>query len=297
MTIFLNDPVFGLAAMTDYKGHLERPLADDRWPVPDEIELQGDRLSYRWGALDRSSSSGKELLGDFVRLVADPDDEAVLTYARRWGVLELCEHGMPATHGRPALSPSSMHRVAWCEPLGFDPAEEKQVYWEPLAEWRRWSGRAGAILKLAAQLHTGNPTQPQDWRTALDFDRRPACGLLDDFPPDWTGNKWHIAQEVNGWLALGQSRFAFDWGAGRGPAVTIGGGRLFGALAAQMMLAVARSSGLAVCSGCAVTYFPERKPSTSRRSYCQECRARKIPDRDAHRAQRTGQSRPRSKRT
>ena len=267
-----------LAGIADEEGRVERPLADTRWHKPDVVELEADRLVYQYGARP-TVSSGPGLLTAFVKL-ADAPETAMRDYARRWGPLRLCEHGLPATHNRPALAPSVAHQVTWCEPRGFDSTSDQQIFWEPLKEWRGYAHEARTLLLLAAQLHQGNPTPADDWCRALGW----SWEAVDRYLPNGTGTEWHIAQRVNDWLAWGASRFTFDWRPGRKPAMSIGGGGLFGALAAELMLAIARSDGLAICSACGVPYFPSRKPSRSRRSYCQTCRQAGRAERDATRA-------------
>lgn len=287
-----------LGDLTDEEGRLERPLADERWSVPDEVDLVGDRLVYRWTGRERSASSGFGILSRFVDL-ADAADAQILSFARRWGVMELCEHGLPAAHSRPALAPSIMHRVTWCERLGHDPGKERQDYWEPLSAWRQFSREGKALLTLAAHLQSGTPSRPEDWRVALGWERTDGGISPPAYPPDWKGREWHIEQRVNTWMAWGASGLSFHWRRSWPPKderattrpresrlvpeVTVGGGGLFGALAAQLMFAVARSDGLAFCSGCTTPFFPTRKPSSGERRYCDDCRTEGVPQRDATR--------------
>ena len=116
-----------------------------------------------------------------------------------------------------------------------------------------------------------------------------------------------ISVAVNGWLELGHVLPLFSWG-GTGPAlVTLGarvswfnresqaewlpnmpllqGTSLFGALAVQLLMAVSRTGGLAICSGCGAPYVPKRRPNPRRRRYCPQC-GLKAAWRDAQAAQR-----------
>jgi hypothetical protein len=60
---------------------------------------------------------------------------------------------------------------------------------------------------------------------------------------------------------------------------------LFGALAVQLLFAVSRTDGLAVCSACGSPYCPPRKPRIDQRHYCSGYR-RRGAWRDAQRARR-----------
>jgi hypothetical protein len=52
---------------------------------------------------------------------------------------------------------------------------------------------------------------------------------------------------------------------------------LFGALVVQLALTISRTDGLALCSGCGLSYVPSRRPRDTKRRYCPEYRKRKVP--------------------
>jgi hypothetical protein len=74
---------------------------------------------------------------------------------------------------------------------------------------------------------------------------------------------------VRQWLEMGDVAVAFSWT--KVPAIRFGSYSLFGALALQVALAVARSQGLAVCMSCGRAYPPTRRPAPNRNNYCQDC--------------------------
>jgi hypothetical protein len=93
------DPLSTLSDPRTFR--VERPVATPAWRVPVDLRLDGERLVWRQGESEApwvEPSPG--LLEDFVAL-REGSLEDVLSYARRWGVLHLCEHGFPAGH--PAL--------------------------------------------------------------------------------------------------------------------------------------------------------------------------------------------------
>ncbi len=91
------DPLGVLATSTE--GRVERPVMTPRWPVATNIQLVGeDRLQWHIGeSEERWVDPSPGLLEDFVNL-RDGSSEAILAYARRWGMLRLCEHDFPAGH-------------------------------------------------------------------------------------------------------------------------------------------------------------------------------------------------------
>ena len=50
-----------------------------------------------------------------------------------------------------------------------------------------------------------------------------------------------------------------------------GSSELAGALTLQIMLALTRSVGIAVCSGCGKLFPPSRRPNPNRNTYCGAC--------------------------
>jgi hypothetical protein len=84
---------------------------------------------------------GPGLLEQFVGL-SDASDEDILRYARHWGVLVICRHGLPASH--------SEH----CRPMTLS-GRGRYVFWEPLASWRYFARHAKRVLEIAAATYNG----------------------------------------------------------------------------------------------------------------------------------------------
>ncbi len=265
-----------LAGLVDTEsGRLERPLADDEWRVPGTVELDGDRLVWEWGdpAHVRFSRSGNDLLEDFVRLADTPSD-AIRDYARKWGVLRICAHGEPMSH-----NPGGSDSPA-CLPLGWHPGSGGG--WEPLEPWRRYAGRAQAILRAAAALHVDGKVDPGDWVRCFPED----LPLEDPFYAVPKESRLGLA--INFWLGTAKpSGLHADWPRDGAPSIVLGLGRapLFAAIGLQLLFSATRSGGLAVCSNCGTPYFPTRRPRKDQRSYCPGCRKR-AGARDAQRDRR-----------
>jgi hypothetical protein len=156
-----NDLEFSEALNSD--GALERPAAIDYWQVPASVQLDRDRLVWRWDEGPRSPkwvTVGRGLLEDFLGLVDAPDSR-ICRYARRWGVLYICRHNLPARHNsRPQPTAKTAHfKQCYLRQTG-----DGKGYWEPLAVWRDYARRASALLGIADSLHAGRPGNSEHWR-------------------------------------------------------------------------------------------------------------------------------------
>jgi hypothetical protein len=264
--------------LANLEGNLDRPLSASRYAVPADIYLEEGRLVWKHCfnelKLWRRVSLSPKMLAEFVQLAED-SDEQILRYAQRYGVMNICEqHGTPASHNYTCFSLPN---------LGSEQVEA----------WRRYARVAKAILNIAARLWEGRLGHMEDWRMIR---RRDSGGWLGfDKPwwkPDWkrhpeeywmkNPNEFRqaiadeqtiLAQLVNMWLAIGDVHPIISWIKER-PTLTLEGnprGKMFGALACQLMLAVSRTDGLAICSACGASYIPKRRPRQDQRRYCQDC--------------------------
>jgi len=246
-------------------GNVDRPVAFTHLRAPRDVRLVGVKL--RWGSAEDWAQSktippGYALLTEFLKL-SDASDAAIENYAQTWGVLDICEHGVPATHNarRTAVDPPGS---------ACGPRRDGESFWEKIADWRQFSREARAILNIAADLHLGKRATGDDWLVV-------GCGAR----PNADAERVVLSFSVNRWLGLANVRLLFTWESE--PVVHIGGPGLFGMLALQLASAIARN-GLVLCSGCSGRYEATRKPQSGRRSYCPECRKRGVPTRDAQRA-------------
>lgn len=241
-----------------------------QWPsraaaVPASIELHEDRLYWKWvgGApsnyvqpLERDQ---RGMLDQFQRIT---DGRGVLKFARRYGVLQICEHGLPATHNPDPLPSSGF---SGCRPLGWNDAP-----WEPVEQWLHFARQAAALLRIAAALHRDQRPDPSAWATVYEDqpDQR-GYGWLSDAP---SVGRFNLADCVNTWLILGGVRPHFEWFAGSAPRFMLSGGT-FGLVAIQLMLAISQAHAIAVCDGCKQPYprVNKRAPQAGRANYCDAC--------------------------
>ncbi len=338
-----------LAQFSDEHGNIERRVMTRRWRVASRIKLVDDRLEWRWSReTDQLVEPGPGMLKGFVAL-RDANASDVLSYARRWGVLELCKHDLPASHppycwppmataqeahlcpydelGR--LTPRALAFEAYREasddyfrrllqhreqghdiesfkeekPEAPRPPELPQddpptdfhlclsrgsragTPWEPVSAWRTWAKRAYALLAIAGALREAKRGAEDDWRLAYGIEDQDASGPGSYRAPMTTdagwrelehlANRWLGAARVRPWLEMTGSSLQFKLGSDAGSSP------LYGAIAIQLGLAVSGAEGFAVCDVCKSVYAPERKPRLNERHYCQQCRARKEPERIA----------------
>jgi len=307
----LTGPLFAAlhrAGLFDRRGLLERPFDLGRLLVPTRVNVEGDRLvwavpvAHDEFGIDYTDFSGYKqvtpqagLLTQFVQL-ADAPAEQIAQYARRWGMLGLCEHGVPAGHGRSADGRTHfgcpLQGQAWVSTdAGFE-----LTAWEPLELWRRYAREAAVLLSIAATLHRGEPAPVENWR-ALSSLASHVDGWYWAVERTGRSNFVRVQQgilqiQLNDWLALGGVRPYFDWGVAEGqpeqpPTVRIGAESLFGALALYLVAAVASADGFVMCAGCKRPYpSAKRQPSAGRRNFCPDCRQAGVPNRLAQRARR-----------
>lgn len=266
-----DDIDWDLAGLTDKNLNLDRPMAADAIIVPAFADLEKDRLvwvsDYDRKRCQKEVYPGPQMLERFVSL-ADASPASILEFARQWGVLEICEHGLPRSHNPCRPGQQMYRRVTWCYPLGWYERGKGYDCWEPLAAWRQFSRHARALLNIAAQLHQGQVGRLEDWR--IVYERSGSPRPAPWWEQDVQIEKWKVANVVNEWLELGNVRLRARWDEA-GPSVTLAGGGLFGALACQLLLTISRTDGLAICSACGVPYVPHRRPVAKRRRYCEAC--------------------------
>src|SRR6266446_5747425 len=140
-----------LSELATPAGTLDRRVAIHSWFVPGIIRLENENL--RWNYLPESLKSGRQLhpsqgmLEGFLELAQAPDRN-IARYAKRWGVLGICEHRLPSSH-----SPDMLElRKLGCRPLGWEDGE----CWEPLdTSTRRLPSQAVGTRACGAQACRG----------------------------------------------------------------------------------------------------------------------------------------------
>jgi hypothetical protein len=235
------------------------------------IQTNGPSIAWRGGSV-REVAPGGPLLDQFVQLREAPDEE-LLKFARRWGTLGLCEHGLPRFHPR----------HGWCDGLRLRSHTRSGagVFIEPLAGWRQVADAFRSTLNLGAEINQGRLGSEDDWKRAMP-------NATFEKPPKTDAARALLMVVVNGWLSSADVRPEFGWGNGEWQIrlkASDGPTGLSGHLALGLALAVAKKDGLVICSSCHGSYMPNRRPNPHRRNYCPKCGCR-AAWRDAARARR-----------
>src|SRR6266542_1175609 len=144
---------------------LDHFVSGASWRVPTTIRVDAVGRPDPGPALVWSSEShllevhaGPGLLEDFLKLW-NAGDEAILRYAPRWGPLWLCGHVLPRAHDNNCWV---VHEI---EERDGDPSRPIIWWQELIAGWRTVSRDAGAVVRIARQLHNGKFGRRDDWES------------------------------------------------------------------------------------------------------------------------------------
>jgi hypothetical protein len=302
-------PLPEYAGLVDEDGDLDRPIQVDPWFAPG-LRLEDGRLEVdgrEWPG--RAVKPKPPMLEQFARLGAPgrDRDQAVLTYARKWGLLNLCQHYLPLDHAEVRIPIS--FAVTGAADVTFVPQEPCRSLWvlggEPVSAWLYWSRQAAAILAVVSRLRDGEWARAEDWSTlgeegpwvdgapeglgdlrlhAEEWTRSLAEGYRIDAPADAADVARREVERsvargaIETWLRLAGAAFELRWPPRGGPRVGLHVNGLFGAIGLQLLLAAAASPGFAICAGCPTVFAPRRRRGRPTR-YCADCQARHIPQR------------------
>jgi len=206
------------------------------------------------------------------QLYGEKNPQAVLDFAKRYGVFAICRsHCQPAS-GCPGRT------------LTDDPCEPDFPLVAQLAEV---SAQLRKLLWVAVQVAEGEDIEWSDWERIIEM-------LL----PHWAAGTSRKAQApsrevvfaswrrafpdeppthlvplgVNRWLEYGQVGLRLELGSKRPYQVRLSLESVLGALARHLFLIVNGDVGLAICSGCGDLYAPpRRKPKRGQNRWCGEC--------------------------
>lgn len=285
---------------------------DVSWLAPTDLEIADGSIVAAATTPWRSVESGRGIFTAFLRL-GDAPGEQLLLYALKWGLLGLCDHGLPQTHAL-ATSAAGMDFGYSDRPPACPAAYARPVRWpseptgrsERLEWWRKIARDAYAAVDIAARLHKGQPAPAERWaslawapsrtemveivRSLTLYDGAQAVGF----------QKSALAQLANEWLAVGDVRPVIRWWGAGTPAINLRNRGLFGALAIQLALTVSKATGLAGCDGCGRPLL-DGTIRTDRRNYCGDCKgkneSRKAAARDYRQSEKYRQWREARKRT
>jgi hypothetical protein len=267
-----------LSGITTDDGRVGRRVPPIKYWVPKDIRLEKGRLV--WGDTHREDleqvATSPQTIDGFLRL-SDATPDEIFRYARRWGPIGFCKHGLPASHNSRWRLDRAV--VKMCPPCGGT-----NHLWEPLEFWRMTAKRATSLLSIAAALYDDKSGSEEDWKIVERGDLRP----VDIY--DWpiVNQRFELEWHLTHWMQMGRliPIVTFDKKVLSFSLDVLNGSGLFGALGLQLALAASRTDGLASCFACRRPFIPSRRPKANQHTYCPECREIGRPTRDASRAYR-----------
>jgi hypothetical protein len=147
--------------------------------APAKVELDKNEARLMWSLNSgnnycRSVAASSTVFTQFLQL-ADATPQAIRDFARQWGVLRLCKHGLPATHSH---SPNGsvffgedtsyvFERYPYCRPLGAKPLDDNSGF-EPVAGWIYYARMAKALVNVVAKLNNDELGDSSDWSTLYE---------------------------------------------------------------------------------------------------------------------------------
>jgi hypothetical protein len=275
-----NTPVWQTSGFTTQEGVVGRRVQPIVLVVPTHIWLEENRLAWFYtnhadgeARADKRVITSAGAMDAFLRL-SDATPEEILRYAKRWGPIGFCRHGLPATH-KSRWGPDRTDSRT-CHVSG-----SRRHSWESLEFWQLTSRRARALLNIGAKLSADQPGAEEDWKILDCAFVNPRNSYEWKIPNQRSTLEWQLTR----WMQMGllvpvvkfrDKRLSFSL-----DVLTILG--LFGFLAYQLALAISSTDGLSVCSACGQAHVPARKPTANHRTYCSDCRKSGRPLRDASR--------------
>jgi hypothetical protein len=260
-------------------GGLDRLFQDSKGYLPAYVRLENDVFYYSYYddqgyPVPAPASRRRGLLEQFVKL-ADAPATAIAAYARRWGVLDICDqHRLPGAYMHRSEDGKNCHQMGW-------PGES----YEPIDRWRDCARHVRALMNVVAAVHLGEVGRREDWdilgTTGLASFGMPS--VWEDFTLKTAS--FLISWIIHQWLSRVVVMPFLDWEDPKHPTIRLGNGRLPAAIALELLFIAARTDGLAICAACGIPYVPRRRPRAGERTYCRDC-GRKTAVRDAARRYR-----------
>jgi hypothetical protein len=236
---------------------VDRPVSALEWQVPTRVWADGKYLLWKANSV-RHVRADQGLLEGFLKL-ADPATtaEQVVRYANRWGVLGICPvHRSPMGH--PIGQLRNMGVSLNCGSSSFIYVSD-ETFAEPIADWLQYARKMSALLRIVEHDRSQKPPNATDFETAMS--RPPPRGehrqLMIHSLVSFALNQMARDGSVRPWIEVvaGTAK------------ITLGGNGLFGAVAVQLLFAVA-GSRFARCSACGSVYKPARRPALGRLNFC-----------------------------
>jgi hypothetical protein len=237
--------------------------------VPLVLALEGDVLVWSMFSDEeprRWPESPPDLEGALDRFIRIRDAAGVLGFAKRFGPLRLCEHGVPFSHS------------TYCQPTKR----------EPVASWLGYAETARAVVAIASQMRRNRYASREDrdklwaaWPQLQSggskreiFEELLSMSRLAEergvhSPPY---SQWLLMRPVIEWfvdVSGVRPGIPAGWqGETQCPVFELQGHGVLGALGVQLLAAVGGAHEIHLCQSCGEPYTPRRQPQRGRRHYC-----------------------------
>lgn len=269
---------------------------ESTWRFTKNVKLSADNRQLIWERpySDRRTKdlNERQLFADFVELGgADASPQDFLRFAKSYGPLLLCEHGLPMSHidltAMEFLSAEVINTHAPTHALG------RLTVREDLDSWRRFACQGHAMTSIASDLRLGQSVETQRWAALARL--VPSMYTVDgQVDGDIAVQRRMLARAVQTWLDWSDVRVTYEWNpppTGRSaktepPRTRIGASSLFGSLALSLTLGIAGAMGFGVCSGCGQDFVPKRPRDPSKKAWCYSTECRKAKQREDTRRSR-----------
>ena len=233
-------------------------------PMMMHIPKDQDTSDWPYGSLDKDCPYLSDTAGMLDAFIRVTEARSALRFARKFGVLQICRHGLQYSHAPACLA--SSQRSSW-NPQSL----------EPLEAWLHYATKARAILSLSASIQIGEERDGigsrNDW-TFLYRSRGGKAsidGLMQAVTAKPSLAKAFLVTEINDWLIEGNVRPTITWDEKASPGFSLNAST-FGLLGVQLMTAVSRIQDVYFCDGCGNPYIrKKRKPQLGRNQYCETC--------------------------
>jgi hypothetical protein len=272
---------------------LGQPIAGTTAAIPDSIQIAAGHLVWSPAGRFKRLKNPEAVLDAFVELAVDDQPEAILSFAKRFGPLWLCErHNIVAWH-RPVFqfrnglgpAPAAGDEEVNLSSLTCAPGRIPGHFHEPLASWRALALRTRNLLLVTAQLRDGETPPQAAWADvdgfAESFKYMGAWARLED--------PWNRLAENLNWFLEAAEVASFVESECASLSLVLRNRFIpspLAIVALQLVLAATRAQGLFTCAGCGAPYPARRPRGKEKRTYCSTCQRNKIPQRDAARAWR-----------
>jgi hypothetical protein len=227
--------------------------------------VEGDFLVYAMGRMVKHNAA-RGLLRELLAAAESP--EGIVRFCRRWGVLPLCEHGIPARHGC-AIQPWRTEIID-----GIEIAYGRQA----IAWAQTFATALESVLRIGVEMSAGRPGRSDDWDTANRIISGPDFGTWQEHPSKLGIEvaRLHLQILLRRLIEICDIRPRFFWNKATQSwqidlDSDLNANNIPALLVIELIVTIADKDGFAICSSCHKAYIPTRRPDPSRRNYCQKC--------------------------